>query len=261
MTSDLTAKIWTGTFVNEFDPDESWFIEARVCTAEPEEDYPWKEQKCSRASLLFGAFEAYAIDLCEGWNLISVPDRLVDPTLKAAFSRYMEEDSYGPVTKVYYYTGGTAGTWQSAALNPTTGLWTGTITSIEPGKAYWVWSDDWDMTLMMRVAPRDPAAGLISVPLKAGWNMVGFVDISHTGQFSSARYYFASVLTEELQSVLWEYRACQNGGQWLGTALWPVGYTGHGSETHDVQVRAGQGYWFSVSSDRTLYPTVGQVND
>ena len=247
MTPNPTSngKVWTGTFVNTIPSDYEWRVEAEACQClNPCDLWPWKVPQCAEASLIFDGFDFVQIHVCEGWNLISVSDTLLEPSISKAFSRFTSENHYGPVTKVCYFTGGTSGTWQASVLNPVTGLWTGTITTIDPGKAYWVWCDDGGLDLMMRLAPRSPVASVPSIPLQAGWNMVGIWDITHAFNDNlDVCFYFGSILTYEKNPTLWAY-SCQRG--WDGANL--------NTDHCDYDLHYGQGYWVSVNQAQPLYP-------
>jgi hypothetical protein len=162
------SKTWTVTFRNT---DFSHWLPT----------YPWKHEKWTQESFLFWGLEVYRVELCEGWNLVSVPWKLEDPSPAGAFGPAMAQGTtgYGGITKAYYYTGGQFGSWRYTALNPVTGAWTGTLTQIVPGEAYWVWVSppriDW---IVRTVDPKDdPAYPMVVLPsyaLKKGWNMVGY---------------------------------------------------------------------------------------
>jgi len=270
------SKMWTGTFINTVKPGGlEWRIEANACQCEdPCDIWPWKLDLCAEASLIFDGFDWTYIQLCEGWNLISVPDTLVEPSIQKAFSLYiyMPNENYGPVTRVNYFTGGTAGTWSCAVLNPISGLWTSTPTSftqIEPGKAYWVWSDAKDQILMMKLAPRIPSSSLPSISVKVGWNMIGFTTINHYNA-ALATEYLSSVLTWEKQAQLARYENCGRPGSlfnfgdgWYEEAWWSWNLATtvqekFGDELGDTPfMYPGAGYWLAVQSDGTIYPPVG----
>jgi hypothetical protein len=253
------SKLWTYTFRHTLGPEEDWYVEvAGHDFSHWLPTYPWKHEKWTEESWLFAEYNKLKVELCEGWNLVSVPWHLADPTPAGAFGQYGTV-GYSGITKAWYYTGGQYGTWKYAALNPVSGAWGGTLTSIVPGEAYWVWCSPPEMIWKVLMEKPEPIDIPPSIPLVEGWNMVGFVDITQCLRCEcSARYYFASVLDEVLQSTIWEYRNCRQG--WLGTALWPMGTT-CGMEAHDIPMHAGQGYWFSVPENRTLYPTVGSIHD
>jgi len=182
---------WTVSFLNTFGPDDPWFVEVAAHDFtqwqedmdDPEdpgywEDYEcvthdkcWKHEKWTEESFIFFGRNVYTVDLCEGWNLISVPRDLTDPTLQGFFGGIGQTKG---VTRVYYYTGGQYGIWKYAALNPVTGYWYGTLSTIEPGKAYWVWCSPPRMKLLMTVSPPDPMSAPPSYSLVKGWNMLGY---------------------------------------------------------------------------------------
>jgi len=253
------SKTWTVTFRNtDFNPGRDWFIEvAGHDFSHWLPDFPWKHEKWTQESFLFWGLEVEKLELCEGWNLVSVPWHLDDPTPAGAFGPAWAYGTvgYGGITKAYYYTGGTYGTWKYTALNPVTGAWSGTLTQIVPGEAYWVWvSPPW-MDWILRTVEPDPLAVPPTQSLKKGYNMIGTV------QFADFRvddappfrmmWYFRSI-PDTVAPLLYAYDPCEwfydNGPGWIRFD------TGGKGKWNDEYMYAGAGYWLFLTEDWVFAP-------
>ena len=121
-----------------------------------------------------------SILLSKGWNLVSAPSALADPSLKSVFT--------GVGDKVYHYNTGT-GEWDHAVqAGP---QWAGTLTTIEEGQSYWV-NSLIEGRLPLEIAPKGPVAPRAIYSLISGWNMIGYStrDITPSKSVSS---YLASL--------------------------------------------------------------------
>jgi hypothetical protein len=244
------SKTWTYTFYNRYGANFDWFVEvAGHDYSHWLPTYPWKHEKWTQESYLFWSGESDYIELCEGWNLVSVPWNLVDPTPAGAFG-IAGHVGYSGITKAYYYTGGAYGTWQYTALNPVTGAWTGTLTSIVPGKAYWVWvSPPW-MDWMIRMVEPDPMSVPPTQTVKKGWNMLGLT-VMHDADWHSYTPSIKSYLIglRDLGPThLYFYDACEP--EWIrlhsgGETYWSWG---------DNDWPWGWGAWFWANADDSFGP-------
>jgi|GEM_PF-4931399 len=260
MTEGATPYVWTVTFTNTFGPDDDWFGEVAAhdftnwwqdmgddgywedyeCVSHPKW---WKHEKWTEESLLFWSQDAFPVWLCEGWNLISVPWDLVDPSVQGFFG-----GRYGSgITKVYYYTGGLYGYWQYAFLNPTSGYWSGSITTIVPGKAYWVWVSPPELKLLMTVVEPDPLTPPPTYSVVKGWNMIGYtVLLDESPQTSPPQYikHYLIGLRHLGSTHLYYYDPCDQYDDGPG---WVRIHSG-GQEYHwswyEEDMIFGMGYWF-----------------
>jgi hypothetical protein len=274
MTADPqipSNRVWTATFTNPFGPDDDWFVEVAAhdftewwqdmeCDGEWKDyncdPHPmcWKHEKWTQESLLFWQWWVYNRDLCEGWNLVSVPGNLMDPSLEGAFGRYGTERG---ITAVYHYTGGDSGTWEFSFLDPVSGGWVGNITSIVPGIGYWVWVSPPEMKWIVPVLPPDPLSPPPSYLLLRGWNLVGFTDIEGDKNID-AEEYFASICFPDNPVVVWEIDMCEDPKERWDGAFWYLADIDHDNGNggdiweEDEKLNALKGYWVSVSYDVML---------
>ncbi|MBI2907585.1 MAG: hypothetical protein HYX92_08030 [Chloroflexi bacterium] len=166
------------------------------------------------------------IKLVRGWNLMSVPRRLAEDKVGDVMS--------GVADRVYTYNA--TGGWDFATS--VGGVWTGTLTSIEDGKAYWVNSlVDGDLTLTL--APKDPSRPAPRYSLPAGWNLIGYTTLDLAPSVNVSAY--LAPLAEKWVSL---YRYDPNTGYEIAR---PAG-GGFGT------VEIGRGYIINLSEQGDLVP-------
>ena len=133
------------------------------------------------------AHAAYEVDIRPGWNLISLPGTPVDSSIG---------DVMGADLDAAIVLGYQNGAWVSAIRNA--GEWQGTLTEIVGGYGYWVQTTVFE-TISAVIPSADPTDVLPTVPVIAGWNLLGVVDISQGIQDSEpigkeeADDYFVSI--------------------------------------------------------------------
>jgi len=155
------------------------------------------------------------ITLSNGWNLISVPKTLNDPT--DAYTVF----SLGANDLVQYYDGST---WTTALNQP-----------IEPCKAYWVKNNGTTKTVALSYKTITGAAIPPTVDLPAGWCMIG-----HTSTTPTA-------VDDALTSIAGKYSMVLTSPS---TGVWETYIPS--SSVHDfTQMQPGQGYWVFMKSSGT----------
>ena len=112
------------------------------------------------------AHAAYKIAIRPGWNLISFPGTPADTGIG---------DVMGTGLDAAIVLGYQNGAWVSAIRNE--GEWLGTLTDIVGGYGYWVQTTVFE-SISAVIPSADPTDVLPSVPVIAGWNLLGIVDIS-----------------------------------------------------------------------------------
>ena len=113
------------------------------------------------------AHAPYKIAIRPGWNLISFPGTPAD----TGIGDVMGTGPDAPGIVLGYQNGA----WVSAISNA--GEWQGTLTEIVGGYGYWVQTTVFD-SISAVIPSADPTNVLPSVPVIAGWNLLGVVDIS-----------------------------------------------------------------------------------
>ncbi|MDD4497364.1 MAG: hypothetical protein PHV51_04325, partial [Methanosarcinaceae archaeon] len=122
------------------------------------------------------SYEEMALSVEKGWNLVSVPKRLLDPD---------KEEVFGSCLVLYYNT--TSGDYDFVDL-------------IEPCKGYWVDSGSADdITLTFEPMPLGGVGELpLSVDLVAGWNMIGptsTTEMKHSNALKSIETGYSNLLS------------------------------------------------------------------
>ncbi len=157
------------------------------------------------------------IELCQGWNLISLP-LIPNSTAIATVLADISEN----VESVWYYSGGTWKTW-----SPGVG---GNLTTMEDGKAYWVkMVQAATLEVEGRTVPEPPTAPP-TYSLSVGWNMLGYKSTIERKTINSgtplgylnniAGKYSYLVTYDCTQSNPWQELHLENGVMKPGLGYW-----------------------------------------
>ncbi len=188
--------------------------------------------------------QPYEISVQPGWNLVSLPATPLDPAIGAVLAG----NQY--ISPVLGYQ---EGDWVTA-IQEEDGTWRGRLTEITGGYGYWVHARTFESIETM-LAEVDPAGILPTVPVTAGWNLLGVLDIFQNaegdppgekqadGTFAAGNYdadnYFSSIDWK----VAYTYDTTQS--------LWV-------KSTPDVdaedEILNGNGYWVWSPTPNTLVP-------
>jgi len=172
---------------------------------------------------------AYAINLVQGWNLVSLPLIPVNTAINTALGSLVLSNE---AQSVWSYQGGF---WKFATL--TAGRLSGSLLTVQDGAAYWIYMGKAD-TLWVNGYVIPPASSPPSYSLAAGWNMIGFKpQPSVVSETVSA--YLTSLGTKYDPNNVWLYD--NPSGTWTRAA---------GS----TSITPGQGIWIFMTSAATLYP-------
>ena len=114
--------------------------------------------------------EPYEIDVQPGWNLISLPAT----PLESGIGDVLANNQY--ISPVLGYQ---QGDWVTA-IREEDGTWRGRLTEITGGYGYWVHARTFESIETM-LSEVDPAGTLPTVPVTAGWNLLGVLDIFQNG--------------------------------------------------------------------------------
>ena len=179
---------------------------------------------------------AYKVSLNPGWNMISLPGNPVDTSLGAVFPA-----DHG-VTHVLAYR---EGQWLRAAKIG--GVWEGDLTDIEAGYGYLVRTGEFT-SISTNLRELDIAESPPTVPIVAGWNLVGVVDIDQakagsppggSDSASDADNYFSGLNW----TVAYTYSTTTS--RW--TKILP-------NEDGGEEITNGSGYWLWATRAATLVP-------
>jgi len=179
---------------------------------------------------------AYNISLSAGWNLISLPLIPDDASIDVVLS------GVGDISSVYYwYNNGTSADWQSYV--PGSG---GTLTTMEDGKAYFIYMTGADTLTITGTAMPAPPATPPTYDVYAGWNFIGFKSVENMKN----EVYLNTLITGGVKdySILYGY---DNTTGYFRVS--PEPQTHGGADPGDMEV--GYGYWlWLTTSSGTITP-------
>lgn len=173
-----------------------------------------------------------SIVLKPGWNLISVPDQIADPSVGSVFTD-------PTVTKIF--TWDPVRFWTASIRNPDTGELEGRLISITPQQGYWVFSDGF-VTVDVQLVDRGPTTPLPQYQLSAGFNLIGYTSIVRPPAGATVAAYTGSLGDAWSSAIRFDpqdgFETAKPGG------------TFPGAEGFEV----GRGYWIFLTEDATLVP-------
>ena len=180
----------------------------------------------------------FKLELKPGVNLVSIPAM---PRDDGGMLDVMLADA--PVSTVLTYDGMAAASganpWLTSTKDPETGVFSGDITMIEPGKAYFITSAA-SYTVNVKL---EAAGGLPpTISVRQGYNAIGFVSISGATETDIELY---------LNSIGWSVAYSYDPTPGKG---WTAIRKGESTEDATKYVEAGKGYLVFASYDSTLTP-------
>ncbi len=182
--------------------------------------------------------EPFELNLKPGVNLVSIPGA---PRDDGGMLDVMLADA--PVSSVLTYDSSMAMTggnpWLTSTKDPETGVFSGDISEIEPGKAYFITSSA-SHTVEVKI---QAAGGLPpTLPVRQGYNAIGFVSISDATEAEVEQY---------LTSIGWTVAYSYDPTPGIG---WTAIRKGQSTEDNPIMVEAGVGYLVYSTYDSTLTP-------
>jgi hypothetical protein len=171
-----------------------------------------------------------------GWNLISIPANPADTAINSVIDN-------NEVTTVLTYDPSLPGGWLTAVRDG--GVLSGTLTTMDATKAYWVYQEDGDD---IKTLIPGTTSGVQSVPpaipVVKGWNLLPVASMNNaTGNVVADTY---------LANIDWN-----KGKGWNPlTELWidVVSDKGDGDLTDGATLTIGKGYWVFANKVGTLIP-------
>lgn len=178
-----------------------------------------------------GPYKIYLLkmDLVAGWNLISLPGIPEDTALEAVLADLLNP-LLVPATyyfEVYYYETATA-TWFIYASDTSFS----SLTTMEDGKAYWIWSSHAETFRVKGVWYPLPPGPPLKYCYVTCWNMVGFT----SGSDMLGDLYLLAASPEPL--YIYTYRA----GAWVTI------------DPSSDDLIVGEGYWMSFVDPACVVP-------
>ena len=191
--------------------------------------------------------QPYKVSVQPGWNLVSLPATPLEP----AIGDVLSGNSY--ITPVLGYQ---QGDWLTA-IQEEDGTWRGRLAEFEGGYGYWIHARTFS-TVETMLAEVDPAATLPTVPVTAGWNLLGVLDIFQNAEDTppggkatdgsipagnhEADNYFGSIPWR----VAYTYDTTKS--------LWIKTTPKDGAGSDPMEILNGKGYWVWSPTPSTLVP-------
>ena len=191
--------------------------------------------------------QPYKVSVQPGWNLVSLPATPLEP----AIGDVLSGNSY--ITPVLGYQ---QGDWLTA-IQEEDGTWRGRLAEFEGGYGYWIHARTFS-TVETMLAEVDPAATLPTVPVTAGWNLLGVLDIFQNAEDTppggkatdgsipagnhEADNYFGSIPWR----VAYTYDTTKS--------LWIKTTPKDGAGSDPMEILNGKGYWVWSPTPATLVP-------
>jgi hypothetical protein len=178
---------------------------------------------------------AFKLRVRPGMNLLSLPGQPETGAIDDVFGAASNIDLV-----VTYDPGAAAGPWLIAQRNPVTGLFEGTLSTIDGVHAYWIRSDAF-MTVEVFIAEMEYDDLPPTVPVRKGWNLIPVTDValSPTGSTMEADSYLAGVSW----TVGWSFDTIANRWDKISYGMTPAD-----------TVAVGSGYWLWASSAGNITP-------
>lgn len=185
----------------------------------------------------------FKLSLIPGWNMVSFPGMPADASVGAVVGNT-------PVTTIYTFAPTTASLWLVAVRermeDGTFGPFIGNLTTIDPGRAYWVLTDTFE-PILVDIPPLQGGADPGSTPVTPltievvlGWNFIPVIDITGTlsaGATINSNTYFAGSTLKIARIYIFDTQS----GTWSLVTL-------------GNNLIVGKAYWVFATSAFTLVP-------
>ena len=189
----------------------------------------------------------YTVKLVPGLNLVSVPGTPANTDINTIIGVDDPVDlvtTYDPTAEL--------GPWLVATRNADTGLFEGTLNTIDATHGYWVRASSFfDLTVDLPLAALTGALPP-TLPVAEGWNLVPIVDLTQKafGSEIGPEAYFTGV------SWSLAYTFDTIGSAWVRIPFRATGVAApdDDSATLTDAVQVGRGYWVFATADGTIVP-------
>ena len=176
--------------------------------------------------------DPYELKLNPGWNLVSIPGEPMDSDINSVIS------SDHPATTVLTYDPSVPGGWLTA-LRGADGSFTGTLTNITAGRAYWIQTPSFEGVKVDIPKQAVGAQILPTIAIAQGWNLIPILDVDGDFELSDAEgYNYFSGLSEGSVTGIYTFNTITNS--WLSVA--------------QADVEIGKGYWIYATDAGVIVP-------
>ena len=188
-----------------------------------------KHLSAKEATITITERKPYTLELNPGWNLVSIPGEPMDSDINVVIP------ADHPATTVLTYDPSVPGGWLTA-LRGADGSFSGTLTDISAGRAYWISTPSFEG---LKVDIPKQAAGvaqvLPTIPVAEGWNLVPILDVDDDDQVGDN--YFSGLSDGSVKGI-YTFNTITNS--WMSVAA--------------KDVKIGKGYWVYVTEAGVIVP-------
>ena len=186
--------------------------------------------------------QPYEISVQPGWNLVSLPATPLEPGI----GDVLANNQY--ISPVLGYQ---EGDWITAVNDD--GTWRGRLEEITGGYGYWVHARTFS-TIETMLSEVDPAATLPTVPVTAGWNLLGVLDIfqNDAGDPPGTAGENGDEADNYLNSIPWKVAYTYDTTASLWVKMTPKNPPQ--GENDPPEIANGNGYWVWSPTPSTLVP-------
>lgn len=178
------------------------------------------------------------LHLLKDWNLVSVPWQLANSDINALNTT--------KVARIYYYDAASSPkVWKYAIYDRANDTWSGTLTTIDDGKGYWMFASAPD-DVPINLKPVEGGGTPPAYPLKAGWNMIGYTQKDLKPYLYTVVYIWPDLYYQsDMEKPIWDAMYEWTGSEYKAQYPWEIGYQ---------RVVITRGYWIFLQDDDTLVP-------
>ena len=191
-----------------------------------------KNSSAFEATITITERDPYTLKLNPGWNLVSIPGEPMDSDINTVIP------ADHPATTVLTYDPSVPGGWLTA-LRGADGSFTGTLTNITAGRAYWIQTPSFEG---VKVDIPKQAVGpqiLPTISIAQGWNLIPILDVDGDFELSDAEgYNYFSGLSEGSVTGIYTFNTITNS--WSSVA--------------EADVEIGKGYWIYATDAGVIVP-------
>ena len=192
-----------------------------------------KNSSAFEATITITERDPYTLKLNPGWNLVSIPGEPMDSDINAVIP------ADHPAMTVLSFDPSVPGGWLTA-LRGSDGSFSGTLTDITAGRAYWINTPSFEG---VKVDIPKQAAGvaqvLPTISIAKGWNLIPILDVDGDFELSDAEgYNYFNGLSEGTVSGIYTFNTITNS--WSSVA------------EEDVEI--GKGYWVYATDAGVIVP-------
>ena len=192
-----------------------------------------KNSSAFEATITITERKPYTLNLNPGWNLVSIPGEPMDSDINSVIP------ADHPAMTVLSFDPSVPGGWLTA-LRGSDGSFSGTLTDITAGRAYWVNTPSFEG---LKVDIPKQAAGvaqvLPTISIAKGWNLIPILDVDGDFELSDAEgYNYFNGLSEGTVSGIYTFNTITNS--WSSVAQ------------EDVEI--GKGYWVYATDAGVIVP-------